>query len=76
MSSQTTVEYPKPSIKETGRAEEALLANHKTEPFVTRRSSESFKLAASLIIYCFPCVSASDWLHIFLAYHSNAETEN
>uniref|UniRef100_A0A5K3FZE7 Uncharacterized protein n=1 Tax=Mesocestoides corti TaxID=53468 RepID=A0A5K3FZE7_MESCO len=53
------VEYPSPSMKETGAKQQALLTNHKPEPHVGRHPPR------------FSYVSVSGWLHIFLVCHSN-----
>uniref|UniRef100_A0A5K3ELB0 Transmembrane protein n=1 Tax=Mesocestoides corti TaxID=53468 RepID=A0A5K3ELB0_MESCO len=66
-----TVEYPNPSMKETGTTKEALLTNQKPEPRVSHLPSESATLATPLIIYCSSIVSFSGWLLIFLACHWN-----
>uniref|UniRef100_A0A5K3FVE1 Uncharacterized protein n=1 Tax=Mesocestoides corti TaxID=53468 RepID=A0A5K3FVE1_MESCO len=53
------VEYPSPSVKNTGRTDKALLTNRKPGPYTRRRPSESTTLATPRIIYCISFVSFS-----------------
>uniref|UniRef100_A0A5K3FA15 Uncharacterized protein n=1 Tax=Mesocestoides corti TaxID=53468 RepID=A0A5K3FA15_MESCO len=58
-------------MKKSSITEQVLLTNHKPEPHIRRRPSESTMPAAPLIIYRFSYVSVSSWLGIFLACHWN-----
>uniref|UniRef100_A0A5K3G5Q1 Ovule protein n=1 Tax=Mesocestoides corti TaxID=53468 RepID=A0A5K3G5Q1_MESCO len=69
------VDYPSPNRKKTGITEQALLTNHKPEPHLRRRPSESTTLDTPLKIYCSSFVSFSGWLPILLTCHWNAERE-
>uniref|UniRef100_A0A5K3FUA3 Ovule protein n=1 Tax=Mesocestoides corti TaxID=53468 RepID=A0A5K3FUA3_MESCO len=62
----SSVEYPGPGTKKTGKTEQALLTNYKPEPHIRSGSSEPTTLATPLNIYCTSFVSFSGWLPIFL----------
>uniref|UniRef100_A0A5K3FE38 Ovule protein n=1 Tax=Mesocestoides corti TaxID=53468 RepID=A0A5K3FE38_MESCO len=70
-----TAEYLSPGIEKTGAAKKDLLTNHKPEPNVRHRPSESTTLAAQLITHRFIYMSVSDWLHVFLACHWNTKAQ-
>uniref|UniRef100_A0A5K3FDW3 Ovule protein n=1 Tax=Mesocestoides corti TaxID=53468 RepID=A0A5K3FDW3_MESCO len=65
----TDVDLRSSNRKKTGTTEQALLTNHKPEPLVRRRPSESVTLVTPLIMCCTSFVSFSGWLLIFLACH-------
>uniref|UniRef100_A0A5K3G1C6 Ovule protein n=1 Tax=Mesocestoides corti TaxID=53468 RepID=A0A5K3G1C6_MESCO len=60
----TDVEYPSPNRKTSGTTQQALLTNHKPEPHVRCRPSESATLATLPIVSCSSFVSFCSWLRL------------
>uniref|UniRef100_A0A5K3FH11 Uncharacterized protein n=1 Tax=Mesocestoides corti TaxID=53468 RepID=A0A5K3FH11_MESCO len=69
------VECTSPSVKKTYTSDKDLLTNHKPEPHVRRRPSESTTVATPLNIYRLLSASVSRRLDISLACHWNAERQ-
>uniref|UniRef100_A0A5K3FY25 Ovule protein n=1 Tax=Mesocestoides corti TaxID=53468 RepID=A0A5K3FY25_MESCO len=62
-------------MNKTGTTDKALLTNHKSEPQVRRRPSESTTLATLLIIHYFSSVTFSGWLLTLFPCHLNSERQ-